>query len=222
MFMTSIRKALEALDTGKMIAVYDSDSREGETDLMFHAKFADAGKIETLRKDAGGLICLAVSPEIAGRLGLEFYSDVVRSSASKLKCMDCKKTAYGDKPAFSIPINHKGVYTGITDIDRSLTIRKFHEVAMVAGTGGGTGGAKKRFMAEFYTPGHVFLLIGRGLEKRRGHTELSLALAEMTGLPGTMVLCEMLGKGKALPKAEVKRYCRKHDIEFLEGRDIYG
>lgn len=216
MMARDLAKALEALRNGKIIAVYDSDEREGEADLMFHAKFADPEKIELLRKDAGGLICLAVSGGIAGHLGLEFYSDVFSRSNATISRMDCKKTAYGDKPAFSIPINHKEVYTGITDNDRSLTIRKFAEIAEQSGT------QRDEFIESFYTPGHVFLLIGRGIEKRRGHTELSLELAKRAGLAGTMVLCEMLGKGKALPKEEVQKYCKKSGIEFLEGHDIYG
>jgi 3,4-dihydroxy 2-butanone 4-phosphate synthase len=128
--------------------------------------------------------------------------------------MDCKKTAYGDKPAFSIPINHKNVYTGITDNDRALTMREFAKVAATCD--------RSRFLSSFYTPGHLFLLIGRGIEKRKGHTELSLELAKQAKLPGTMILCEMLGKGKALPKAKVKSYCKKNKIEFIEGSDIYG
>jgi 3,4-dihydroxy 2-butanone 4-phosphate synthase len=211
----NLTNALDALRNGKIIAVYDSDEREGEADLIFHAKFATPDKIEIMRKDAGGLICLAVSGEIAERLGLEFYSDVFSRAKSKLASMDCKKTAYGDKPAFSIPINHKEIYTGITDNDRSLTIRKFAELVDRKDSGA-------TFQTNFYTPGHVFLLIGRGIEKRRGHTELSLELAKRAGITGTMVLCEMLGKGRALPKEEVQKYCKKNGIEFLEGRDIYG
>lgn len=210
--MTSA-KALEALRSGKLIAVWDSDDREGEADLMFHASAATPEKIETLRKDAGGLICLAVEGATAEKLGLEFFSDIFKKGGAKLVRMDCKKTAYGDKPAFSIAINHKDVFTGITDNDRSLTIKKFAEAAKAD---------RNSFIKSFYTPGHVFLLIGRGIDKRKGHTELSLELAKKAGLPGTMVMCEMLGKGKALPKEKVLGYCKKNKIEFIEGREIYG
>ena len=34
----NINRALEALRAGKMIQIYDSDSREGETDLVIPAK----------------------------------------------------------------------------------------------------------------------------------------------------------------------------------------
>ena len=125
----SIENALASLRSGKMIAIYDGDEREGETDLIFAAQFASAQKIETLRRDAGGLICLAVSSKTAQKLKLPFYTDILDESNLEVKKLACTKTAYGDKPAFSIAINHKQVYTGITDNDRALTISKFDEIS---------------------------------------------------------------------------------------------
>ncbi|HIH22473.1 TPA: 3,4-dihydroxy-2-butanone-4-phosphate synthase [Candidatus Micrarchaeota archaeon] len=210
----TLREVTSDIRKGKLIAIYDGDEREGEADLVFHAGFATPKKIEILRKDAGGLICLAVDKGIAERFALPFFSDIISNSSYELKTMLCKKTAYGDKPAFSVPINHRNVYTGITDNDRSLTIKKFSELAE-------SGEGKQDFCNNFYVPGHIFLLIGSGIENRRGHTELSLELARRAGISGTMVLCEMLGKGKALSKQKVKEYCRKKEITFIEGREIY-
>jgi 3,4-dihydroxy 2-butanone 4-phosphate synthase len=133
--------------------------------------------------------------------------------------MECTKTAYGDRPAFAIPINHKRVYTGITDNDRALTIRSMAELAE---SGLEQDAVRERFFSEFYSPGHIFLLIGRGIERRRGHTELSLELARRAGLSGAVVLCEMLGKGKALSKEKAKAYASEHGLVFIEGNEIAG
>jgi len=84
-----------------MVAVYDGDEREGEADLIIHAKHMTPKTIETLRKNAGGLICVAIEPKIAERMGLVFYTDILASSEFELKKMECKKTAYKDKPSFS-------------------------------------------------------------------------------------------------------------------------
>jgi 3,4-dihydroxy 2-butanone 4-phosphate synthase len=220
-----IDKAASELKKGRMVVVYDGEEREGEADLVLHARDAKPETIETLRRDAGGLICLALDGEIAERLGLPFYTDILRSSGHPIAEMECTKTAYGDRPAFAIPVNHKNVYTGITDNDRSLTIMKMAELVQGAGngkpgTGGGVPDARARFMQEFYSPGHVFLLVGRGIENRQGHTELALELAGRAGLPGTMVLCEMLGSGKALSKEKAREYARKRGLVFLDGREI--
>jgi 3,4-dihydroxy 2-butanone 4-phosphate synthase len=198
-----------------MVVIYDGDEREGEADLCIHAQYATSEVIRTLRKDGGGLICLALSSEIAKRLGLPFYTDILAASKHPLAGMECKKAAYGDKPAFSIPVNHKKVYTGITDIDRSRTITRMSELAE------DKGDIRSMVMEEFYSPGHVFLLIGRGIENRHGHTELTLELARQAGLSGAMVLCEMLGPGKALSKDEAREYAEKNGSAFLEGKDLW-
>lgn len=217
-------QAAEQLSSGKMVVIYDGDEREGEADLMVHAQSAEPETIETLRRDAGGLICLALDEGFARALGLPFYTDLLESSNHPIRAMECTKTAYGDRPAFAIPINHKGVYTGITDNDRSLTIKKMAELANSFGMRGGAdaAGARESFMRDFYSPGHVFLLIGRGIGNRHGHTELSLELARRAGLSGAMVLCEMLGKGKALSKEDAKKYAKERGLVFIEGKDIAG
>ncbi|MBU0586528.1 3,4-dihydroxy-2-butanone-4-phosphate synthase [Candidatus Micrarchaeota archaeon] len=210
--MQKLNDAADSLKKGGFAVIYDGDEREGEADIVLSAKNITPGRIELLRKDAGGLICLAIGSSIASKLGLDFMTDILENSSySKITC---KKTAYGDKPAFSIPINHKDVYTGITDNDRSLTISEFAKLCE-------SENSKKEFENNFYSPGHVFLLIGRGIENRKGHTELALALAERAGMSGCMVLCEMLGKGKALSKKQSKEYAERNNIPFIEGCDLY-
>lgn len=205
---------LEHIRKGRILALYDGDEREGEVDIVFHPSFVTPERIALMRRDAGGLICLALDKRIADALGLPFYSRLL--SGTGLAEIACKKTAYGDEPAFSIQVNHKKVFTGITDNDRALTIK---EMAKLAGMPGEK--AKTSFLENFYSPGHVFLLIGRGLEKRRGHTELAIELMKKSGLSGAAVLCEMLGEGKALPKRDAMLYARKNGLLFVEGRDIY-
>lgn len=211
----SLSNALLALKSGKMIAVYDSDDREGEADLIFPAGSATPERIELLRKNAGGLICLAISKQISEKLGLPFMYDLLESSSYSIKQINCSRTAYGDRPAFSIYLNHKKVYTGITDKDRSLTIKRFSEILLEPNP-------RKLLLDEFYSPGHVPLLISSGIEKRKGHTELAIELAKMAGIQSAMVLCEMLGSGSARSKEEVIAYCKKNKIQFIEGKDIYG
>jgi 3,4-dihydroxy 2-butanone 4-phosphate synthase len=121
---------------------------------------------------------------------------------------------YGDKPAFTISINHLGTFTGITDNDRAMTIREFGK--LIARKGG-----KNDFKKHFRAIGHVFLLTSRGLENRRGHTELSVALAQLGNLTPAVALCEMLSDtGKAATGREAAAYARKHGYPFIEGREI--
>jgi 3,4-dihydroxy 2-butanone 4-phosphate synthase len=207
----TIDSAVAELRKGRIIVVYDGDEREGEADMILCARFAKPETIETLRKEAGGLICAAIDKKAADAIGLPFFTDLLERSEVTLRAISCRKTAYGDKPAFSIPINHCNVYTGITDNDRALTMQKLDEVVRER---------IKDFKKEFYSPGHVFLLIGSGLEKRRGHTELALELGKRAGMTGAMVLCEMLGSGKALAKEEAKGYAERNGLVFIEGKEL--
>ncbi len=212
--MGKLELAARSLKAGKMIVIYDGDRREGEADIVFHAGFATPKKIEKLRKDAGGLICLAIDRSHAGEIGLPFYTEILSDSRGILKKISCRKTAYGDLPAFSISINHKDVYTGITDKDRALTIKEMAKVIEAENP-------KKKFTDNFYSPGHVFLLIGRDIRKRQGHTELALEIARRTGISGAVVLCEMLGNKNALTKKKAKKYAKDNGLVFIEGVDIY-
>lgn len=207
----AVEKASDELKKGRMVVVYDGKGREGEADLIFSARFATPKKVERLRKDAGGLICAAIDRKDAWEIGLPFFTDILEGAGNGLHKLSCRKTAYGDRPAFSLPINHRNVYTGVTDNDRALTLKKLDEVVRKR---------KKDFAREFCSPGHVFLLIGRGIENRKGHTELALELAKRAGLGGAVVLCEMLGSGKALARKDAMAYARRNNLAFVEGKEM--
>ncbi len=78
-----------------------------------------------MRKDAGGLICTAISKELSLKLGLPYMYDVLKifgKSNQSISSITKDTSPYGDKPSFSITMNHVNTYTGITDYDRALTI----------------------------------------------------------------------------------------------------
>jgi len=213
--MNGIETAAQALLSGKFVVLHDGEGRENEADLLLLATHATPGKIRILRQDAGGLICLATDSLSAKRLALPFATDLLISSKHPVLSSMCKKRmAYGDMPAFSISINHLSTFTGITDTDRAKTIREFGRLVE-------TGGGPAEFKSNFRAIGHVFLLIGRGLGERRGHTELSLHLAKIAGATPAVVLCEMLSNtGRAASRREAENYARKNGIPFIKGKDL--
>ncbi len=220
----NINRALEALRAGKMIQIYDSDSREGETDLVIPAKVVTFEDVKWMRKDAGGLICVAVDPVASKQLKLPFMAELVREASKTSDTLgevvekdgDLK---YDSHSSFSIWVNHRDTRTGIPDNERALTIRKIGEITEESLLGNGV-----RFGNEFRTPGHVALLrAAEGLlDERRGQTELSVALARMAGITPAMVVCEMLDddNGQALSKENAKKYGKDHELIFLEGQEI--
>jgi len=210
-----IETAIRKLQTGNMIFIYDGGAREGETDMVMLAKCATQEAIRFMRK-RGGLICIAVAGKVAEKMKLPFFADLLLTGG--LEGLLIPKTPYGDKSAFSLTLNHRNTYTGITDIDRARTISEFGKLADSLKTENRK--PETEFHQKFYSPGHVYVLIGRGLEKRKGHTELSLALAEKCGSNAT-VICELLGDdGKALKPEEAEKLADENGSVLLSGKKI--
>jgi len=120
----SFEHALESLRAGEPILVHDAADREGETDLIYHADSVTPEAVTRLRNDAGGLVCVALGHDIAEAFDLPFYSDVIDHPATA-----DHELGYDDRSSFSLTVNHRDTYTGITDDDRSTTIRALGDAA---------------------------------------------------------------------------------------------
>ncbi|EQD52329.1 3,4-dihydroxy-2-butanone 4-phosphate synthase mutant, partial [mine drainage metagenome] len=119
-------------------------------------------------------------------------------------------------------VNHRETFTGIPDRDRARTLSALGQWANRAVRENDRDCAEA-FVREFSSPGHVPLLYAAaGLSKeRRGHTELSMALARMGGLSESTTVCEMLGDDDGpLPRSRAGPYADRHDGVFIEGREI--
>ncbi len=220
--MSVIEEAIDTLSDGKFVLVHDDKGRENEIDMIIAAEYITPKNIATMRNDAGGLLCLAISNEITTKLGLTYMHDIIQSLSSinpVFSKLTYGKAPYGDKPSFSITVNHRDTYTGITDIDRALTISKMAEICKKIDSGG-----VEEFAKNFRTPGHVPILIAsKGLlEERRGHTELCVYLAQMSKLVPAVVICEMLDSTthRALSINKAKEYADIKGITLLEAGQL--
>ncbi len=221
----SLNEAIDAIRKGKMILLYDADDREGETDLVIPAISITPADVARMRRDGGGLICVAIHGSAAEKLGLPFISDILRSVSlngnNALRTLVEKKgdIPYDSRSSFSLWVNHRNTFTGITDNDRALTIKKVGETVQRV-----LNGELIDFGEEFRSPGHVALLRAASglLNERRGQTELSIELALKAGINPSMVVCEMLDEktGKALSKEDARKYSLKNNMPFIEGKNI--
>jgi len=213
-----LQRAIEAVRAGEPVCVHDADDREGETDLFYPATAVDADALAQLRNDAGGLICVALAATVADAADLPYYADAVDHPAAS-----GDETAYGDRPSFSLTVNHRDTYTGVTDDDRALTISEIGAFADAVDAGE-LADPTAAFAADFRVPGHVHLLRAAPelLAERRGHTEFAVALADAAGIPPAVVVCEMLddATGEELSVAGAREYAERHGIPFLEGEDV--
>lgn len=224
-FIEKIQQAINDLRNGKFILIYDDDKREGETDLVIASEHVTPNSIKTMRKDGGGLIFLMISNEIAQKLNLPFLAEMYKNIEDKypiLKELTPNDIPYDAKSSFSLYINHRKTFTGITDIDRSLTMNSFANlIKKISNIDDGT--AIKLFGQKFRSPGHIPICIAAKnlLNERRGHTELVISMLKMADLTPAGSGCEMMSdNGKALPKEKAQEYAKKHNLVFLEGKEI--
>ncbi len=214
----SIEAAIAALRRGLPVLIFDSEKRENEVDLVYHASRVDSDAVYELRVFAGGLICYAMPLAIGRRLGLRLATEYL-SQFEELRPLTIKRLGYGDEPAFSIWVNHKDVRTGISDSDRALTIRELHRVVVMV-MKGKDDEARRYFRENFVAPGHVPILLGRRISLRRGHTELSLHLAILAGLEPSTVLAEMLSKGRSATLEEAQRFAKERGYPLISSEQI--
>ena len=220
--------AVAAFAAGEPVLIHDAADREGEVDLVYPAAAVEPDDVARLRNDAGGLVCVALSDTVCETWALPFAQDVLDHPAGASHDL-----GYDERSSFSITVNHRDTYTGITDEDRALTISKLGEAAgeiaratTVAGDDAADAIAPdaEGFADEFRAPGHVHLLRAAPdlLDDREGHTELGLALADAAGVAPAVVVCEMLDdeSGEALPPAAARAYADRHGFAYVEGSEL--
>src|SRR5687767_8420244 len=178
--------------------------------------------IATIRNDAGGLLCLAIDSYISRKLGLSYIHDILNCVSNDhplFTTMTNVCAPYGDKPSFSIAVNHRDTYTGITDSDRALTISKMAEVCKNIDSSG-----VQEFAKSFRAPGHVPILIAskRLLQDRMGHTELCVYLAKLAGIIPAVAICEMMDSDthRALSIGAAEAYAKKFNIPLVDASEL--
>ncbi|WP_254533244.1 3,4-dihydroxy-2-butanone-4-phosphate synthase [Natrinema gelatinilyticum] len=207
----TLDEAIEAFKCGDPVLVFDADDREGETDLIYAAEHVTPPDVAQLRNDAGGLICVALAYEVAEVFNLPYLDDSISHPASNDLDLE-----YDERSSFSLSINHRDTYTGITDNDRARTITALADAAARP--------AETDFADEFRAPGHISVLktAPNVLDERQGHTEFSIAIAREADCAPAAVVCEMLDDGTvdALSPEAARQYAETHGYPYLNGAQI--
>ena len=219
--------AVAAFAAGAPVLVHDAADREGEVDLVYPAVAVAAADVARMRDDAGGLVCVALSDDVCATWELPFVRETLDHPAA-----GAHELSYGDRSSFSLTVNHRDTFTGITDEDRALTISALGEAAAEVRRATALAGDVARdavaagpegFADRFRAPGHVHLLRAAPdlLADRRGHTELGVALAEAAGVAPAVVVCEMLDEADgALSPTAARAYADHNGLVYVEGSDL--
>jgi 3,4-dihydroxy 2-butanone 4-phosphate synthase/GTP cyclohydrolase II len=194
MFST-VEEALEDIANGRMVVVVDDEDRENEGDLVMAAEHVTPDAINFMTRQAGGWICLALTPERCDELGLELM-------------------AAKNESAFATPFTvtieaREGVTTGISTADQATTIKTAVDPA--------------KGQNDIVVPGHVHPLKARegGVLERTGHTEASVDLARLAGCEAAGLICEIQNEDGSMARVgDLEAYCFKHKLKMITIADL--
>jgi 3,4-dihydroxy 2-butanone 4-phosphate synthase/GTP cyclohydrolase II len=164
--LATIAELIDDLRQGKPIIIVDDEDRENEGDLILAAEHISTEQLAFTIRHTGGVVCLAMTNEMADRL--ELPPMVSHNTARR-------------STAFTVSIEaREGVDTGISAKDRATTIRTATREGATA--------------ADLSRPGHVFPLRARdgGVLRRAGHTEAAVDLSKLAGLTPAAALSELM------------------------------
>jgi len=214
----TLNNTIEHFQRGEFVLIHDDNDRENEIDMVTAAEFITPEHIVRLRQHAGGLICLAIDYAFSKKLGIDYMHNILNDCHNlNIKKMISGLEPYGDKSSFSISINHRQTYTGVTDVDRATTIKEMSNLYK-------SDYPKKNFINSFKTPGHIPLLLASEglLENRKGHTEMSILLAKLANVVPITVICEMLDSKtySALSTANAEKYSKQNSIPLIHSNEL--
>ncbi len=186
--IASIPAILDDLRAGKPVIIVDDEDRENEGDIIIPASNVSSELIAFMIRYTGGVICLAMSNELADHLDLP---PMVRHNTAR------RSTAY------TVSIEAKeGIDTGISAKDRATTIL----TAIKDGTQAD----------DLARPGHVFPLRARdgGVLRRAGHTEAAVDLARLAGFKPAGAISELIhDDGTMMRLPAIIEFAKQHQLK---------
>ncbi|MCP5370619.1 MAG: 3,4-dihydroxy-2-butanone-4-phosphate synthase [Hyphomicrobiales bacterium] len=193
--LCAIEDAIADIRRGRMVILIDDQDRENEGDFVIAAQFADAAAINFMARYGRGLICLSLTAQRVGQLGLP---PMVHREGPRLGT------------AFTVSIEaREGVTTGISAADRA------HTIAVAIDPEKGRN--------DLLSPGHVFPLTARdgGVLVRAGHTEAAVDLARLAGLTPAGVICEIMNDDGTMARLpDLAAVAAEHDLKIASIADL--
>ncbi|MBS4022471.1 MAG: bifunctional 3,4-dihydroxy-2-butanone-4-phosphate synthase/GTP cyclohydrolase II [Dethiobacter sp.] len=189
MVFNKIEEAIEELRQGKMIIVVDDEDRENEGDLIIAAEMATTEAINFMARYACGLICMPITAERAGELEIPLM--VLRNTDSH-------------NTAFTVSVDAKDTATGISAVERALTVKTMIDPASKPD--------------DLRRPGHIFPLIAMdgGVLRRAGHTEAAVDLAKLAGLYPAGVICEIMSEDGTMARVpQLMEFGKAHNLKIV-------
>ena len=190
----TVEEAIAEIKAGHIILCTDDPDRENEGDFICAAQFATTENVNFMASVGKGLICTPMSDEIAHRLNLpQMVSENTDNHCT----------------AFTVSIDHIDTTTGISAEERAYTCQKCVDPDTKP--------------TDLRRPGHCFPLVARkgGVLTRNGHTEATVDLCRLAGLPECGLCCEIMREDGTMMRApELQQLALKYGICFITIKDL--
>lgn len=193
----AIEEAINELRQGKMMIVIDKPDRENQGDLIFSALSVTTEKINFMLKYCRGMICVPLTKTTAMQFELPLM-------------VTPNENTENTKVNFTVSVDSKNVSSfGISAADRALTITTLADPQANQG--------------DLVRPGHVFPLLSSdgGILEREGHTEATIEVLQLAGLPLVGVLCEILREdGEVAKISDLVKFSKTFNLKIMSITDL--
>ncbi len=190
-----VEEAVEEIKNGRILIIVDDEDRENEGDFVCAAEYVTPDIINFMVTHGKGMVCVALTGKRLDELGLPLM-------------VDNNSALHGTQ--FTVTIDAtEGTTTGISAVDRSLTIKKLID--------------KNSKASDFARPGHIFPLraFDEGVLRRAGHTEAAVDLCRLASLQTAGVLCEILSENGEMARVpELIKIAEKFGLKIITVKDI--
>ena len=194
--LDTVEDAIEDIRRGKVIIVVDDEDRENEGDFVTAASTVTPEIINFMATHGRGLICTPLDETLADKFDLR---PMVAENT------DQHRTAF----TISIDLLGQGCTTGISAYDRATCIRALTSLDTKP--------------EDFSRPGHIFPLRAKpgGVLRRTGHTEATVDLARLAGLPPVGVLVEIMNEDGTMARLpQLREIAERFDLRMITIEDL--
>lgn len=187
----AVDAATSALAAGRIIVITGDRYRGGDIDFCIAARHVTADAVNFMATHGRGLICLALTPARAVRLGIELINPGRAQQSGRPHGRSIEAAS--------------GITTGISAADRARTV----EVAVAEGA----------CASDLVSPGHVFPLITAegGVRERPAAAEAAVELCRRAGAGDAAVICSILrDDGEMARPDDIAELMARHGIPAID------
>jgi 3,4-dihydroxy-2-butanone 4-phosphate synthase len=193
--LDTVQRAVDEIALGRPVVVIDDEDRENEGDLTFAASLATPELMAMLVRYTSGYVCAPCAPEVLDRLELPL---MVPNNQDSLRT------------AYTVSVDAStGVGTGISAADRARTVRVLADPVAQP--------------ADLIRPGHILPLraVPGGVRQRSGHTEATVELVRLAGLPLVGVIGELMNDdGTLMSGDQLRTFADTHGLAMISIADL--